>query len=389
MKPKTIAALLPLMALATQGQSAPTPDQLIESTLVSRIEREGGDAEQLWSRKWRIVILFNSSNAANNSAYTDLALTSVDAFLKRRTSDPAVHEVSFFPYQLDIYAREHESVQRQPLTLETVTRIKSVWPRIPFKLQSDGVTPYPPRGGHDNFKARKSAAELLKTSELPTLLIQISDLAISEAPGSPTDGLVRSEDRPTRGVEAIGIVPYETPFGPIATASPRQKLNLWIYGPAKIAPASTSVAQAEPSSNPVSPLVWIIPLAVLLLGGGGYLLYKTFGSGIGKAVKWSVKLPNSGGATIAKGETYKVVGAGSENATDPNTIVYRDVDMAATLFALEWTPAGLRVVDHVWHVETSMSGGVEPISKAGRLVCQDKTTGTKRILEIEVSKIDG
>lgn len=379
-----------LLATAALAQVPPQPDRLIESTMVSRIEREGGEATQIWSRKWRIIILFNSSNAANNSAYTDLALNTVTEFLRQRVGDPATHEVSFFPYQLDIYSQPDQSVQNAPLTPDTIQRIEQVFPRIPFRMQPDGVTPYPSRGGHDNYQARKSVADLLKESELPTLLIQLTDLAISESPGTPSDDLVRSEDRRPRGVEGLAIIPYDTAYGPIETNSPRQRLNLWLYGPATIAPPkSPQSSETPPSSQSIPTLFWAVPLGLVVLGGLVVLARKLMGGVVSRSPKWAVKLPNSGGVTIEKGELYKVVGRSSQEANDPNTIVLRDEDIPATLFALEWGPSGLKVIDHVWHVETSAAGGVEPLSQTGRLLCQDKTSGEKRFVEIEVSKIEG
>lgn len=351
----------------------------IETSLRNRIEKEGGDASDLWRRPWRFVFLFNSSQAANKSAYTNSALSTVRTFLARRLQDGRAHKVWFYPYQLDLYTGNTQAVVDQPLTSQTAQLIERVFPRVPFAMRADGTTPYPPRGGHSNLSARQAASEIVGKSTTPTLLIQLTDVELSEAPGSVDDEAVRNESRP-QGVDAAGLVAYDSVVGHLDTTMPGQRLYVLLYGPEKLA--------SEPTGGPN-----LLPVVLYTIGGltaVGLLvvLIRRFGNGaFGANTGWTILLPESASRTINKGESIVVVGPNAPGMTSNSIVLRQEGTPSGKLFELSWSPKGVVIKDHMWEVTCPTSDDPRLISTSARIVCKDKATGTgTRSIEVKITE---
>jgi len=352
---------------------------LVEATLADRFEKQGGDSHTLWKKPWRIIILFNSAQSSFKSAYTNSVLENVRTFLTQRAQDGQPHRVWFYPYQLDLYTGNGESVKDAPLTIESIHQIEKVFPRSPFKTMADGVTPYPIRGGHNNIGARQQVSKIIAKSTIPTIILQFTDVVVGEAPGQDNDELVRGADQRPRGTEDAGLVVYDTKVALLESGVPTQKYSVLIYGPPEL-------ATKNGMSNFLVPILVVLGLVVLV--AGGFFALKNLKIGGATGSKWSITLPNTSSVSLEKGKKVIVYGPGSKPGADETSVTLSGDDIpAAGLFELEWDRRGVKVNDRLWEVRVASADPETVLISDARLTCKDKTSGSSRFVNIKVNKI--
>jgi hypothetical protein len=352
----------------------------VKNVIEVTAEKQGLKASEVWNKQWRIVILFNSANSASRSSYTLSSIEAITEFLSERRTDGKSHLVSFFPYQLDLYQDSSKALINVPLTADVVTRVERLVPRIPFKYLGDGVTPYPTRGGHDNFMARKQVSELLGPSKMPTLLLQFSDSVLSEAPGSDNDDSVRETDQRPKGAENLGVVFFPSATQVVPTGDPRQKYSISIYGPEQL------------SSSRGLDVKRLAVFALVSMGilGALFFLYKAIGGlSFGTAAKWRVELPGCASIVIGKGETVEVFSKGAQLPPGGNFAVFSQESFpSGKLFEMKWDKQGVRFASHLVKLSDS-SGEASFVASSSLEVTAEDTTLSypTRRLEIKISSV--
>jgi hypothetical protein len=369
-----------LFSVAATQVALPSGDAVIESVVEDRFAREGGQPEDAWKRPWRFVILFNSSQAQNRSAYTNSALQSVRTFLTRRASDGQPHQVWFFPYQLDLYTGPDQSVQGVVLDEEAINRVERVFPRVRFSTLADGITPYPRRGGHNNIGARRAASEQVGQSMQPTLLIQITDIVISEAPGQAADEATRRGEFSGSGTESAGLVQYRAPIDALPTGIEGQTMSLLLYGP----------SQLFTPKPPEARFNWTILLAIVIILVALYILYwiVRWLIAAGSMRKWSITLPENAAIVLERGETVSVYGKGAKPSPGEQFAVLKAEGVPdAKLFEVQWQKAGVRFKSHIWSVTSTEDERDPVITQDESLLCLDTTNNKTRQISVKITPL--
>ncbi len=272
-------------------------------------------AELLGSRNWHFVFLFNSSQAADMSAYTDFSRTMTLKFLRDRLEESqkngSKHKFSFFPYQLDLY-KGNESLQGLDLNRENVDRLESLFPTRPFQLRGDAVSPYPKLGGHDNEGVRHDLEELLGTpnAPMPIIIVQITNYGISEAPGDIAEDSQKRGGLSVAADEKSGYQKYPNIGSPFLTDPPASgkkpfEVHVLIFGPAQI-------DKVVVHSSSMPGILKTLGIGVSLLVGLGlvvWILSRLRNSTGGFAsISYSITIGNHVPIVIEKGEKLQVVG---------------------------------------------------------------------------------
>lgn len=374
MKRTLIALLVTLPAFGLAQNSPLEPSRWMADRLTAPFERSQGlSAAQVWKRPWHFVVLFNSAHASARSAYTDAAKASVLRFLADRAKDGGDSKVSFLPYQLDLYSSPDKSLQAQPLNADSIERVEKLWPSVPFPTLGDGKTPYPARGGHDNAAARLAAMRLLGPSseERPTAVLQVTDTAVSESPGSPADGLVRDQDGRTGSLDGTGLTAFPVPGSPF-TVGPGQRMNVWLYGPQQLAAPGTPVG-----------LYVACALALVVLALAAWKALPLLSTAGGGGRRFAVQVPGNGSVVLGKGERLAVVGRGSTE-TGNVAVLSGDGIPPARLFEIEAQRGRLRALSGYATVEDAV-GNVQPELSVGANDLILKHDGKIRKVRVEVS----
>lgn len=357
--------------------------KVIEQAVENAAEKQGGSAGTVWKQPWRFVILFNSSQAKNKSAYTNSVLSGIHEFLGVRSRDGQPHRVSFYPYQLDVYREKAQCVEDLPLNADAINQIDKVFPRIPFKYLADGKTPYPVRGGHDNLMARQIVAESLPTFKGKTLVVQFTDIVISESPGQVEDEVRREQDQRPRGVEKAGLKILETSGGTISTEEPRQSYTVLLYGSEQV------VNDSAPGSGPnLAPILTVLGVLAGLAGLGvaGWMVWSKFGGVTGKG--FIVTFPGNGPVFLSsKKDVVGVYGKGGNTGeAGPSVILYLDEAPAAKLFEMHRVQNGVKFVDNVWKVSTFDGKLPVVLTHDDELILEDPNANKRRTVKIRIEK---
>lgn len=351
----------------------------IDQLMSSRFEKEGGDAHELWRRPWRLVVLFNSSHAEDNSSYTDAALTTVRTFLTARMNDGQPHRVWFVPYQLGAYLGPDQAATDLPLNSDSVARIEKLFPRVHFRMMPDGRTPYSSRGGHSNIEARKQVSELLGKSGNPTLIIQLTDIGIGEAPEQMGDEEIRKGDIRTEGVEAAGLVAYESSQTPLQTGSDGRQYSIFAYGPERILVSSTDWTRVLALA--------LLAMAVLSIVGIILARVRDRSWSIGKSPRWSFTIQGNAAVVLEKGESAGIFGPGSRPDDGMFAVLKGEGVPEGKLFGATWTKSGVQLSDFLWEVRVAGSEGAPILSDSAPLTCKDRTSDKSRKIEITIRSI--
>ncbi len=359
-----------ILALSVQAQAQKTirASEWIEKSLESQIRSQGGKSEDLWRKPWRFALLFNSSQVNNKSAYLESAIIETRTFLTNRLKDGRAHEVWFYPYQLDIYSKAGQCVSGVQLSKESIVQIERAFPKTPFQIRGDGKTDYPKRGGHSNIAAREALQEILGPSQVPTLIIQFTDIGISESPGTEEDAETRRQDQRTAGVDKLGLIAYDPVATPFKTGLPNQTFQVFLYGP-----------ESLNGGGPQLPM-WEILFGIMgfaALAGIGIAVAKSGLTGSGK--NWIVSVARSSEATVRKGQVIAFVGPGGKaEEADEKRMLDGENFPAARLFSLKATSKGLEILDGVWSCD-----GDRLVTESGKLPMKDEN-GKSRTLEIKL-----
>lgn len=383
--------LLFTVSSAVKAQAALPPSwQLIETVVLDKYAKEGGDPKQVWGQPWRFVFLFNSSHAEGKSAITNAAIETIRNFLSARLNDGQPHELWFYPYQLDIYTGADQSIAGALLSRNSLDHLERVFPKVKYKTLGDNVTPYPDRGGHNNIAARRAVSEIIGRSDKPTLLVQITDVIISEAPGTPNDALVRQSDRVTEGAEAAGLVAYPSPVTTLTAGVNNETYNLLIYGSPELYHADNPLSSASSGTwgqiGEDARTTWqivAIVLAAISLGALAYWSIMTT-----RSIKWSVTLKNSAAVVLVRGESVGVYGPDAKHQTHQQVVTLREDNVPPEkLFELLWDKKGVQLRSALWRVSASRTENTMLHVEDSVIVCVDTTDQSTRRINVKVNRI--
>ncbi len=298
-------------------------------------------------------------------------------FLQKKISRSPNYHVSFFPYQLDLYSSSDKCIVDEPLTESTLQSLERKWPALPFEMRADGKSKYPLRGGHDNTAARMSALEIIPHGQAndPVALIQITDTTLNEAPGSPTDDLVRNKTGRTEGLDSSSLVALSIPGSPFIVGD-GQRLNLWLYGPSQLTALHTPWVLYV-----VIALSLVLAAYVVLRILGTKLSFLTFHT----AKSFAVVVPGNGSFVLASGERLAIVGKGSPDVG--NIAILDGPNLPpAKLFEIEVVQGTLRARNGYVTVEDGI-GNSQPSLKIGLNELILKRDNLIRRISVEIRDI--